>query len=289
MRKKLAKYIKKMGYLLIGFGEKVGRVGSTILERGLPRSLYRTPSGDLFWLNNTGYLDQKIIQEGEFEPMSTAAIKRLVKPGFTVLDVGANIGYYTVLTSKLVGDAGRVIAFEPTKHFLEVLNRNIAVNNLKNIEVLPLGLSNKACEMVIDIGPSSATLHSPIGFDEVLSTEKIQLSTLVDFVRESKLARIDFIKIDIDGHEPILFDGAWPVLDAMSPTILCEVSHLHYLQAGCTAWDFYAKVKEHGYLIYDETTLEEIKTKESFLRSCGNFNVSSNIILSKSEINFSAN
>jgi len=281
MNKTLAKLFKKIGNILIMLGNKVERVGSTLLEKGLPRSLYRTSRGDLLWLNNTGYIDLQIIQYGEFEQMSTAVITRLVKPGAIVLDVGANIGYYTVMMSKLVGNEGKIFAFEPTKHFLETLRRNLAVNHVKNVEVLNFGLSNIVREMTIDIGPSSATLHSPLGFDKVLSNETIHLSTLVDFVREYGITRIDFIKIDIDGHEPLFFDGAWPVLDLMSPIMICEVSHLHYLQTGYTAWDFYATLKEHSYLIYEEGTLEQITTKEEFLRRCGNFDRSANIILSK--------
>ena len=281
MKKMLSKLFKKIGNMLITLANNVESVGSTLLEKGTPRSLYRTSRGDLLWLNNTGYIDLQIIQYGEFEQMSTAVINRLVKPGAIVLDVGANIGYYTVMMSKLVGNKGKIFAFEPTKHFLETLRRNLAVHHVKNVEVLNFGLSNLDREMTIDIGPSSATLHSPLGFDKVISNETIRLFTLVDFVREHGITRIDFIKIDIDGHEPLFFDGAWPVLDLMSPIMICEVSHLHYLQAGYTAWDFYATVKEHDYLIYDEDTLEQIMTKEDFLRRCGNFDRSANIILSK--------
>ena len=93
-----------------------------------------------------------------------------------------------------------------------------------------------------------------------------------------------FIKIDVDGHEPDFFEGAWAVLDLMSPIILCEVSHLHYLEAGYTAWDFYTEINEHGYSIYDEKTFDQINTKEKFLRVCGNFDKSANIILAKTDI-----
>lgn len=85
MKKLLAKLFKKMGNMLITLGNKVERVGSTLLEKGFPRSLYRTSRGDLLWLNNTGYIDLQIIQYGDFEPMSTAVVSRLVKPGAIVL------------------------------------------------------------------------------------------------------------------------------------------------------------------------------------------------------------
>jgi len=281
VKRLLGAALRKAGRILVDLGERVGRRGSALRERGTPRSLYRIPEGDLLWLNETGYLDQQLIRYGTFEPDSTTAIGRLVKSGQTALDVGANIGYYTVRLSKLVGPEGRVIAFEPTAHFLDVLKRNIAANGLDNVEVHNVGLSDKAGEQVIDIGPSSATMHSPPGFDKVLSTERIRLTTLSEFVDQTGLARIDFIKIDVDGHEPRFFEGAWPVLDRLSPVILCEVSHLHYLEAGYTAWDFYASAQEHGYRIYDEITFEPFVTREDFLRRCGNFNASANVILSK--------
>lgn len=280
----LAKILRKAGRLLIRYAAELERVPSKLCKKETPRSLYRNSNGDLLWLNDIGYVDLQIIRNGVFESASTAAVQKLVKQGFTILDIGANIGYYTVMLSKLAGDSGKVYAFEPTSHFLEPLRRNLAENHVKNVEVLNLGLSNNACEGVIDIGPSSASMHSPAGFDKVLSHENIRLSTLVDFVETNKITNIDFIKIDIDGHEPLFFEGAWPVLDSMSPIILSEVSHLHYLEAGYTAWDFFATVIEHGYRIYNENTFEQIHTKENFLKSCGNFDKSANIIMSKTNI-----
>jgi FkbM family methyltransferase len=280
----LVKIFRKLARLSNRIVNRLERTPSKLCKNGTPRSLYRTARGDLLWLNDTGYIDLQIINNGEFEPRSTAAVHRLVKQGYTVLDVGANIGYYSVMLSRLVGDAGKVYAFEPTQHFIEPLHRNLDENRIHNVEVLNFGLSNKACEVVIDIGPSSATIHSPAGFDKVLSHETIRLSTLVDFVDNHKIEQLDFIKIDVDGHEPMFFEGAWPVLDRISPVILCEVSHLHYFEAGYTAWDFYATVLEHGYRIYNEDTFEQIHTKEVFLRTCGNFDRSANIILSKAGI-----
>jgi FkbM family methyltransferase len=233
------------------------------------------------WLNNTGYIDRQIIAKGEFEPASTRAIKRFVKEGDVVIDVGANIGYYTVLMSRLAGASGKVIAFEPTRHFGGVLAENIAVNKLGNVEVVSSGLSNRAQEMLIDIGPSSATLHSPAGFDAILGHEEITLTTLNDFVKQRAPEKIDFIKVDIDGHEPLFFDGAWDALEKYSPIIIFEVSHLHYLEAGVAAWDFYDLVRSKGYKFYHEDDFAEIKSKENFLRRCANFAYSSNVLITK--------
>ncbi len=76
--------------------------------------MYKTKDGLFYWLNPAKYLDRSMIDEGIFEPHSTRLVKKLVKPGDVAFDVGANIGYYSVLLSKVVGEAGQIFCFEPT-------------------------------------------------------------------------------------------------------------------------------------------------------------------------------
>jgi FkbM family methyltransferase len=256
---------------------------SELIKEYPERSLYRTRFNDLFWLNTEGYVDQCIIESGVFEPSSTEIVKHLVKSGDVVLDVGANIGYYSVILSKLVGEEGKVYCFEPTDHYGKVLKMNLAENNARNVEIFKVGLSNQKSEVQIQIGPSSATLHSP-GKVPLLFTETIQLISLDEWLEDRNLTKIDFIKIDIDGHEPLFLQGAWNALDRYNPTILLEVSHPHYLDAGFTAWDFYDLLKGRGYRIYFEDKLTEITTKEDFLIKCGNFAYSANIVIAKKEL-----
>lgn len=257
---------------------------SVVIQRGVDRNLYQTKYGDRYWLNSTGYVDECIINSGLFEPLSTQVVKRLVSPGDIVLDVGANIGYYSVILSKIVGDHGRVICFEPTDHYSKVLEMNIISNSLENVEIIKVGLSNKRQELDIHIGRSSATLHVP-GNQKLLSYEKIKLISLDDFAKEYHLEKIDFIKIDVDGHEPLFLEGAWKTLEKFEPTILLEVNHLNYLSAGFMAWDFYDVLKVKGYHIYHEDGLVELLNKEEFLIKCGNFAYSANIVISKKVIN----
>ena len=204
------------------------------------------------------------------------------------MDIGANIGYYSVIISKLIGNSGHIYAFEPTKYFGDILKKNLEENKIRNVEILPFGLSNKKQKLEIDIGPSSATIHSPEGYDRVILKENIKLCTLEEFVKDKGLAKIDFIKIDVDGHEPFFFEGAWTILDTYSPVVLCEISHLHYLEAGTTAWDFYRMVIKHKYHIYNEDTMKVIENETQFLRQCANFDKTSNIILSKKILNFNS-
>ncbi len=259
---------------------EAAEVRSRLVEAGVPRSLYRTRSGQLFWLDPSSYMDRCIADQGVFETDAVAVMQRLVQPGHTVLDVGANIGFHTVLLSRLVGPKGRVHAFEPTARYRSILERNVRANSLDNVAIHPFGLSDRSAVRTIQIGESSATLHAP-GPAEVRAHEEIELVRLDDLEPRLGLSRLDFIKVDVDGHEPAFLHGAERVLERWAPPVLLEVSHLHYLEAGWTAWDFYRELKKQGYLVYDEGGLVEIRSETDFLIRCGNFRESRNIVISR--------
>lgn len=272
-------FLRRLGDKLLALASQMARTPAKLVSRGEGRNLYATQHGDLLWLNDTGYLDRQIIGTGSFEPESMSAVSRLVREGDVILDVGANIGYYTVRFAKLVGAGGRVIAAEPTRHYRNILERNVAENGLTNVQILDYGFSDRAEAVRIDIGPSSATMHSPAGFDRVLFQETIKISRLDDVADSLGLQRLDFVKIDVDGHEPFVLRGAWAVLRRYSPIILMEISHLHYFQAGVFGWDFFSEIRDKGFRIYRETDFSEIDSLERFLRECCNFDRSANIIL----------
>jgi FkbM family methyltransferase len=175
-----------------------------------------------------------------------------------------------------------VLCFEPTEHFGEILKKNLEHNNISNVELIALGLSSKEQDLVIQIGVSSASLHSEK--DVTRNSESIKLISLDGFLEKYPLERIDFVKIDVDGHEPLILEGAWKTLDKYAPIILLEVSHQHYLKAGYTAWDFYHSLKQRHYNIYHESGLKELCTEQEFLLKCGNFTHSANIVITKREL-----
>lgn len=259
-----------------------------LIERGTKRDLYKTYFGDLYWLSQQpdAYLDQCIKKTSIFEPLSTNIIKRYIKPGQIVLDVGANIGYYTVIMSKAVGKCGKVICFEPTDHYRKVLYNNIDINELNNVKILKYGLSNKRQNLNIDIGNCSATLHNPSDFGNDLNqkTQRIVLHKLDSIFDSLNIDRVDFIKVDIDGHEHAFIEGAKKVIEEYNPIILLEVNHLNYLQYGITAWDFYDYLISNGFKIYSEKSLKSYETKTDYLIDCGNFAFSANILISKTKL-----
>ena len=247
------------------------------------RNLYKTEENYYFWLDSEKYLDKSIIEHGFFEKESTEAVKKIVKNGDVVLDIGANIGYYTVIFSRLTGSKGMVYAFEPVKKYREVLKENLISNKVKNAKIYPFGFSDKKESLDIYIGNSSATLHW-VADNSPLFQERIRLITLDEFSKKNNIKKIDFIKIDVDGHEPSFFKGAWNTLEKFNPVILLEINQENYLKAGTTAWDFYDLLKSKSYKIFDEENLKEFPSKREFLIKCGNFAYSANIIISKNNL-----
>jgi FkbM family methyltransferase len=273
-------YLRKRNY----DEEQVVSSDTVLVKADKERSLFDTKQGGLMWLKTENYIDKCIIETGFFEKDLTEVAKKLVKPGDCILDVGANIGYYSLIFSRLTGTTGKVICFEPTDFYGKVLRSNIEVNKYTNLEIVKVGLSNKEEEINIHIGGSTASIHNPGNFLNE-SVENIHVTTLDNFIESHPLNKIDLIKLDVDGHEPIFFEGAWKTIEKFNPIIMMEVSHMHYLEAGYPVWEFYESLVSKGYKIYHEKNLKEITSKEEFLMKCGNFAYSSNIIISKNQLN----
>lgn len=232
--------------------------------------LYLTANDIKLWLNKNSYLGSYIVEHNEWESDSVSIVKEIVKENQVVADVGANFGYYTTLLSRLVGSEGKVLAFEPTAFFRRKLIRNLQENEMDNVEVFDFGLSDKEETLEIKIDDSTASLHMP-STDSFDLKEEIRLVRFDDFIIASGITKLDFIKIDVDGHEPAFIRGALNTLRNLKPAILLEVNHLNYLEAGVTAWEFYELIKEMGYRIFNEHTRLEITNKHDFLKQCGNF------------------
>ena len=255
---------------------------SVQIKKGGERSLYKNKMGNLYWLDKSRYIDKCIIDTGVFEEDSTNAVIKLLKDGDVALDIGANIGYYSIMMAKIVRN-GKVICFEPTKKYFKILSKNVNANKLTNVQVYNFALSNRIGKFNIFVGSDSATMH-PINKVENRNKETINTQTLDSFVSNNNIKDINFIKIDIDGHEPLFFEGAEKTLNTYKPIIIMEISHQHFRKAGYLAWDFYKYLKDNGYHIYDEKHLSEIYDEETFLILCGNFCCSANIIICKKKI-----
>lgn len=147
---------------------------------------------------------------GSYEFPKQNMFIREIKEGDVVFDVGAHVGFYTLLSSQLVGEQGQVVSFEPFPPNLMYLKRHIQLNTLKNVKVVEKAVSNRAGTMTFEIGPSSSMGH----LAEQVSDKSIEVETVVldEFVRKANLPVPNLMKIDIEGAEFDCLVGARDLL-----------------------------------------------------------------------------
>lgn len=161
----------------------------------------------------------------DYEPEMRWFLSQM-KPGQVFVDVGANVGIYSLHASRRLGDQGKVYAFEPTPQTHEILLENIRINRIANIECLPVALSNRNGHLSLIEGdrPASNRVSDTVTTEgkEGLLTRSM---TLDSFCGEHEVTKIDFLKADIEGGELSLFEGGRKSLARFRPTILFESMH----------------------------------------------------------------
>lgn len=153
--------------------------------------------------NYPWYWKLELLSE-RYEPETTEFFKHTIRPGMIVFDVGANFGYYTRLFSKLVGPTGKVYAFEPDAENWEYLVKN--THHLKNVFPQHLALTDKNGTVDFYHVRKATGIHSllPAADAEKRSVEGV---TIDSFVAQERVAKVDLLKIDVEGAEPMVFAG----------------------------------------------------------------------------------
>ena len=234
----------------------------------------------LTWrLDMRSSIAREMIATGVWEAGTTALVSDLVRPGMQTLSVGANFGYYALLMARHVGPSGHVWAFEPTQRYRAMLQRHLQMNDLADrVTVVPFGLSDTEASATIDISPQSASMHYAPEETRV-AQEEIELKRLDDVAAELGIERIDFISIDIDGHEPAFVRGGRETLRRDLPPIAMEFAQecLHY--AGSDVRELAALLTDLGYQICSEATRQPYPNELAFLKECGNFRHYANVLV----------
>lgn len=156
---------------------------------------------------------------GEFEPDMRQAIDDLTRPGMVVLDIGANVGMHALRFAARVGETGHVYAFEATDFAFRKLTRNAALNPDVHLEPIQFALSNEpASNVEVDFRSSWRTDGSRADHD----TTRVDFVRLDDWVEKHALTKLDIIKIDVDGYEGPVIQGAAQTLAKFQPLIMIE-------------------------------------------------------------------
>jgi FkbM family methyltransferase len=175
-------------------------------------------------------IDFAIWLQGYFEPATVAAYRAILQPGSVVIDIGANIGAHTLPLAQAVGPQGRVVACEPTAEAFSRLRTNMAANPTLATRIRPRQAmlladpTDPLPSAVMASWPLAPTgdVHPTIR-GRYLSTTRATVTTLDALVAEEGLDRVDMVKLDVDGYECDVLDGATETLARFRPKIITEV------------------------------------------------------------------
>ncbi len=188
-----------------------------------------------------------LTERGCFELFETKLVQELVKSGDVVLDVGANIGYYTLQFAKLVGPTGHVYAFEPDPDNFKLLCKNIGMNGYSNVTAIQKAVSNRSSTIKLYRNTENHGDHRIYNSGEGRATVEVETISLDEYV--AKIDRqIDLIKFDIQGAEAIAFQGMKQLLqENRSLKIITEFWPRGLLMSGNNPREFLEQFSDLGF------------------------------------------
>ena len=194
---------------------------------GIANKKYKKKLDDNFYmlLKPTEHIQQQLFWYGYYEKELGILLKRLVKANDVFLDIGANIGYFSLLAAA-VSSSSRVISFEPVHKLFQELNANISINNIKNIMPVnaAVGEINEEKEIFLsapdNLGMSS--FQEPENYSG--KKEKVTVIAIDDWFKTSGLTKIDIIKLDVEGSELAALKGMHEVLQKQGPALIIEIN-----------------------------------------------------------------
>lgn len=148
-----------------------------------------------------------------YEPYETELISSIIKPGSVVLDIGANIGYHTLLFAKLVGQSGKVFAFEPSSANFRLLEKNVSINGYPNVILEQKAVSNRNEKKKLYLNEWNTGMHTIYKPQQHASLDSVEIDTIsLDNYFSNYGGKIDFIKMDIEGSEYTALEGMQTIL-----------------------------------------------------------------------------
>lgn len=215
---------------------------------------------------NDRVVSTKLLLDGVWEEYETELFKKNIKYGDVVVDIGANIGYHTLIAAELVGKKGHVYAFEPDTNNFQLLSKNVRENKYKNVTLINKALSNKK-------GKSKLFLSNEDNYGDLRifdSNDNRRSVTINQITLDSyfkKKQKINLIKMDVQGAEGLVLKGATSLLRRNKKLLLfTEFWPKALLMSGVSATDYLDLLKDNKFQLFEINDLIK-KTQKVTVRS----------------------
>jgi FkbM family methyltransferase len=230
---------------------------------------FKLDNSQIIRLFPDSYLSYLILR-GNFELAERKFVRSILKEGDVFIDIGANIGLFSVLAATKVGHSGKVLAFEPTPKTFSRLQENIRLNNLQNtIKAYEIAIGQTSTNLSMQISSSQFDAWNTLGTPSVDSAfEKITVivepfSYTLNQLSSAEKDRLKLVKIDVEGYEKTVFQAIFPMLKQI-PTCywMIEFNDDNFIPNGYTGHEFATQLVNHGFELYniqDDGQLTELK------------------------------
>jgi FkbM family methyltransferase len=201
-------------------------------------------------------IQRHLYEFGIWEPHLTAWVHRVLRPGDTFIDVGANIGYYTLLAAHLVGPAGRVVAIEPSPQFRRVLTSAVSGAGYRNIRTVPVaaaaGSKKETFWLEDPANLGRTTMIRPCGPYGETPVFTADARPLAEILTPAELASARVFKIDVEGAEAQVIEGLLPALSFLRPDAELAIEITPYVLAkqGLSPHDVLSPLRAAGFNVY---------------------------------------
>lgn len=201
-----------------------------------------------------GVVGKAVFLTGTWEPAEVAFIRRFVRPGMTVLDIGANVGAHTLLLSKCVGAQGCVHAFEPSAAG-DYLARSLEINRIENVAFHPIALGSEPGTLrLVKCKPGTeafTSIGTPLNTSAADGYIDAPVERLDDYVERAGIGAIGFAKMDVEGAEILVLEGAKRLLASRQAAAwLFEVNAVCLTNAGFSAEQLEGLFENAGYHLF---------------------------------------
>jgi FkbM family methyltransferase len=235
----------------VGILRNILRAGMSSMRGFLPKepTLKQVNVGDLkvlCWINDV--IGSRLYLARSYEPDDIAALKKLVRPGDKIADIGANIGYLSLHFAKCASPTGHVYAFEPMSYLHPVVTLNSSLNKLTNISVHPYVVSTTSEGRAMAQVPQGG---APLAFFTLSDDPNgVQTVRLDEFANTAGVERFDLVKIDVEGGEVSVLKGASSLLenpDRRPRVLMIEIVNAQLKRFGNSLEDVFGILLPLGY------------------------------------------